>query len=94
MPSHGTEGIGDIVATLVTDQNGEAVSDLLTWGEYEIRESKVPVHFVDNHYTITVSGTENNKTYTITVEEPEETELPSEEPVTDQVTEEPAATEE
>ena len=68
LPSHGTEGIGDIVATLVTDQNGEAVSDLLTWGEYEIRESKVPVHFVDNHYTITVSGTENNKTYTITVE--------------------------
>ena len=68
LPSHGTEGVGDTVATLVTDQNGEAVSELLTWGEYEVKETKVPVHFVDNHYTITVSGTENNKTYTITVE--------------------------
>ena len=68
LPSHDGEGDGEVVAVLVTDSNGVAVSDLLTWGTYEVKESKVPVHFVDNHFTATITGSEDNKTYTIACE--------------------------
>lgn len=68
LPSHEGENDGEVVAVLVTDGNGEAVSDLLTWGVYEVKESKVPVHFVDNHFSTTITGSEDNKTYTITCE--------------------------
>ena len=68
LPSHGGVGNGDVVATLTTDANGEAVSDLLTWGRYEVTETKVPEHYVDNGFTATVTGAENNKTYTVTCE--------------------------
>ena len=68
LPSHEEEIDGEVVAVLVTDSNGEAVSDLLTWGVYEVKESKVPVHFVDNHFSATITGNEDNKTYTITCE--------------------------
>ena len=66
--SHGGAGNGDVMATLTTDANGEAITDLLTWGEYEIVESKVPLHYVDNHFSTSVSGTEDQKTYEIRVE--------------------------
>ena len=68
LPSHDGEEDGKVMATLVTDEKGEAVSDLLTWGVYEVTESKVPVHFVDNHFTTTITGSEDNKTYTISCE--------------------------
>ena len=68
VPSHDGAGDGEVVATLNTDTSGEAVSDLLTWGVYEIAETKVPVNFIDKHFTATVEGKENNKTYTLTVE--------------------------
>ena len=68
LPSHEGENDGEVVAVLVTDSNGEAVSDLLTWGVYEVKESKVPVHFVDNHFSTTITGSEDNKTYTIACE--------------------------
>ena len=68
LPSHEGENDGEVVAMLVTDGNGEAVSDLLTWGVYEVKESKVPVHFVDNHFSTTITGSEDNKTYTIACE--------------------------
>ena len=68
LPSHEGENDGEVVAVLVTDSNGEAVSDLLTWGVYEVKESKVPVHFVDNHFSTTITGSEDNKTYTISCE--------------------------
>lgn len=68
LPSHEGENDGEVVAVLVTDSNGEAVSDLLTWGVYEVKESKVPVHFVDNHFSATITGSEDNKTYTIACE--------------------------
>lgn len=68
LPSHNGEGDGTVVATLVTDENGETTSELLTWGVYEVKESKVPVHFVDNHFTQTVTGSENDKTYVIQCE--------------------------
>ncbi|MBR0247049.1 MAG: hypothetical protein IJQ61_11320, partial [Bacteroidales bacterium] len=68
LPSHGGAGDGETVATLVTDANGEAITGLLTWGKYEVTETKVPVNFIDNHYSETVTGTENEKNYTLTVE--------------------------
>ena len=68
LPSHGGAGDGETVATLVTNANGEATTGLLTWGKYEVTETKVPVNFIDNHYSETVTGTENEKTYTLTVE--------------------------
>ncbi len=68
LPSHGGIGNGDVVATLTTDANGEAITDLLSWGEYEIVESKVPLHYVDKHFSTSVSGTEDQKTYEVRVE--------------------------
>ena len=68
LPSHNSTGNGEVVATLTTDANGEALSDLLTWGEYEVKETKVPEHFVDNHFVTTVTGSENDRVYEIRVE--------------------------
>lgn len=68
LPSHDGEEDGKVAAVLVTDEKGEATSELLTWGEYEVTETKVPVHFVDNHFTTTVTGSEDQKTYTISCE--------------------------
>ena len=67
LPSHGGAGDGETIATLVTDTKGEAVTDWLTWGKYEVTETKVPVNFIDNHYSKTITGTENEKTYTLNV---------------------------
>ena len=68
LPSHHGADNGKVVATLTTDANGEAVSDLLTWGQYEVIETKVPEHYVDNGFSTMVTGAENNKTYTVTCE--------------------------
>ena len=68
LPSHNGTGNGEVVATLTTDANGEALSDLLTWGEYEVKESKVPEHFVDNHFVTAVTCSGNDKVYEIRVE--------------------------
>ena len=68
LPSHNGAGDGEIVATLVTNDQGEAVTVPLTWGTYEITETKVPENFIDSQYSETVIGTENEKTYTLTVE--------------------------
>ena len=68
LPSHDGEEDGKVVAVLVTDEKGEATSELLTWGKYEVTETKVPVHFVDNHFTTTATGSEDQKTYTISCE--------------------------
>ena len=68
LPSHNGAGNGEVVATLTTNEKGEAISDLLTWGKYEVTETTVPEHYVDNGFTITVTGTENNKIYTVACE--------------------------
>ena len=68
LPSHSGKGNEEVVATLTTNADGEAVSDLLTWGTYEIKETTVPEHYVDNHYSATVTGSENEKVYEIHVE--------------------------
>ena len=51
----------------MTDAKGEAVTNWLTWGKYEVTETKVPVNFIDNHYSETITGMENEKTYTLNV---------------------------
>lgn len=47
------DSIDVIVAVLVTGDDGKAVSDLLSWGEYEITETTVPDGYLDEGYTAT-----------------------------------------
>lgn len=63
-----TYGVGDVVATLVTDENGYAKVDELPYGTYVLRETKAPEGYVTNpawmaivmirEDGVTVSGTE------------------------------------
>lgn len=48
---------GDVVATLTTDENGYAESDLLYLGKYEVKETKAPYGYVQNTTTETVELT-------------------------------------
>lgn len=67
-PSYNGSGVGEVVAVLTTDANGNAETDWLTYGKYKVEETKVPAHFVNNHYSTIIEAYENGKTYTITVE--------------------------
>jgi len=58
LPSHNGFGEGEVVEVLATDENGFAKSSLLTWGTYRVEETKVPAHYVDNHYSVDVSITD------------------------------------
>ncbi len=58
LPSHDGVGEGEVVEVLTTDENGFAKSSLLTWGTYRVEETKVPAHYVDNHYSVDVSITD------------------------------------
>ena len=48
---------GDAVATLTTDDNGYAESDLLYLGKYEVKETKAPYGYVQNAVSETVELT-------------------------------------
>ena len=48
---------GDVVATLTTDANGYAESDLLYLGKYEVKETKAPYGYVQNTVSETVELT-------------------------------------
>ena len=48
---------GDVVATLTTDANGYAESDLLYLGKYEVKEAKAPYGYVQNAVFETVELT-------------------------------------
>ncbi|MBQ8629937.1 MAG: hypothetical protein IJ421_10760 [Prevotella sp.] len=48
---------GDVVATLTTDDNGCAESDLLYLGKYEVKEIKAPYGYVQNAVSETVELT-------------------------------------
>ena len=48
---------GDVVATLTTDENGYAESDLLYLGKYEVKEIKAPYGYVQNAVSETVELT-------------------------------------
>ena len=55
LPSHNGEGNGKVVATITSNAEGIAETGVLTYGEYEIVESKVPAHY--NKKTSTAIGT-------------------------------------
>lgn len=48
---------GDVVATLTTDENGYAESDLLYLGKYEVKETNAPYGYVQNAVSETVELT-------------------------------------
>ncbi len=69
LPSHNGENDGEVVAVITTDANGIAITPLLSWGTYRVEETKVPEHFVDNHYATEVTiDKEDLQTYSIEVE--------------------------
>lgn len=69
VPSHHGNNDDEVVATITTDAYGLAVSPLLTWGTYRIDETTVPIHYVDNDFTTTVSIDQDDlQTYTVDVE--------------------------
>lgn len=63
----GGSGVGETLI-LTTDENGVAETGWLDYGTYEVRETKVPVHFVDNGFTQQIAVFEHEKTYTIGVQ--------------------------
>ena len=68
LPSHNGSNDGEVVAVITTDANGVAVSPLLTWGTYRVTETGVPVHYVDNSFSVDVNVSEHMNTYEVAVE--------------------------
>jgi len=66
--SHNGAGVGQVVAVITTDAGGIAETGWLDWGRYRVDETKVPAHYVDNHFSTIIEAYENGKTYTIEVE--------------------------
>lgn len=60
LPSHNGSNDGEVVAVITTDADGIAVTPLLTWGTYKVEETGVPVHYVDNGFSIEVTIQEEN----------------------------------
>ena len=52
--SDNASNIGQVVATITTNAQGIAETDLLPWGEYRITETGVPDGYLDSGYTVTV----------------------------------------
>lgn len=68
LPSHNGSNDGEVVAVITTDANGMAITPLLTWGTYRVEETGVPEHYVDNSFSVEVTINEDQKIYTIDVE--------------------------
>ena len=68
LPSHNGSNDGEVVAVITTDANGMAITPLLTWGTYRVEETGVPEHYVDNNFTAEVTISEDQKIYTVDVE--------------------------
>lgn len=49
------KGAAEVVAVITTDAEGVAVTPVLTWGIYEIRETTVPDGYLDSGCVVTVS---------------------------------------
>lgn len=54
IPTKNGAGDGEVVAVITTDENGIAETPLLTWGEYEVKETGVPEGYLDDGYRETV----------------------------------------
>ena len=69
LPSHNGSNDDEVVAVITTDSDGIAVTPLLTWGTYQVAETSVPFHYVDNSYSTEVTISEENlKTIEVPVE--------------------------
>lgn len=68
LPSHNGSNDGEVVAVITTDANGMAITPLLTWGTYCVEETGVPEHYVDNSFSVDVTITEDQKIYSVDVE--------------------------
>lgn len=62
LPSHNGEGDGEIVAVITSGKDGTAETPLLTWGEYQIVETRVPDDYLDDGYSVTVQIPASAKT--------------------------------
>lgn len=54
LPSHNGENDGEIAAVITSGADGTAETPLLTWGEYQIVETRVPDDYLDDGYSVTV----------------------------------------
>ena len=54
LPSHNGENDGEIVAVITSGADGTAETPLLTWGEYQIVETRVPDDYLDDGDSVTV----------------------------------------
>lgn len=54
LPSHNGENDGEIVAVITSGEDGTAVTPLLTWGEYEVTETRVPDDYLDDGFSVTI----------------------------------------
>lgn len=69
IPAHNGAGNGEVVAVITTNEIGVAESPLLTYGTYQVKETVVPEHFVDNGFSVEVTISDDNlKTYEVVVE--------------------------
>lgn len=69
IPAHNGAGNGEVVAVITTNEIGVAESRLLTYGTYQIKETVVPEHFVDNGFSVEVTISDDNmKTYEVVAE--------------------------
>lgn len=59
--------VGEVLATLTTDENGIATSPALPWGIYRVEEMQAPAHYVSSGFSQEVAVTEHGKTYVVNV---------------------------
>lgn len=68
LPSHKGSNDGEVVAVMTTDENGVAVSPLLTWGTYTVVETKIPAYYENQPFEAVVTISEHEQTYTVEAE--------------------------
>ena len=55
LPSHNGEDLGEVVGVITSGPDGIAETPLLTWGEYEVKETLIPDDYIDSGYCVTVT---------------------------------------
>ena len=55
LPSHNGEDVGEVVGVITSGPDGIAETPLLTWGEYEVKETLIPDDYIDSGYCLTVT---------------------------------------
>ena len=66
--SHNGAGVGEVVATLITDAAGVAEIDDLPWGRYLVTETKAPEHYEAPTFSTEVAITANEQVCELVVE--------------------------